>query len=254
MIRKIAIIRQLDGGKYRLYSRKKGPDGKRKNLGTFDSLSAAKEHEKDIQYFKHHNDDGMADDKETTLLSKISDIAQYLERAGMVEKAKYLYNVMALIDHSLDDEDNIVDHNLIPDNQRNIGNQGYIGGDGTAGGYSLFNVPESYTVSKLELIKLIKVANNLDEKGETSLADFIDAIIEGIIVEDEDTKSKKKQEKSKDDKEGVDTMVGANGHVGTGVTDNQNAGMFQGFSDAYFYSGYGNLEGPTPSAAAPGRV
>ena len=46
-----------------------------------------------------------------------------------------------------------------------------------------------------------------------------------------------------DDKEGEDVMVQSNGRVGTGVTDNQNAGMFQGFSDSYFYSGYGNLEG-----------
>ena len=49
------MIRKLKSGKYRLYSRKKNPKtNKRRNLGTFDSLDAAKKHEKDVQYFKHH--------------------------------------------------------------------------------------------------------------------------------------------------------------------------------------------------------
>lgn len=47
------MIRKLKSGKYRLYSRKKNPKtSKRRNLGTFDSLEAAKKHEKDVQYFK----------------------------------------------------------------------------------------------------------------------------------------------------------------------------------------------------------
>jgi len=47
------MIRKLKSGKYRLYSRKKDPKtGKRRNLGTFDTLSAAKKHERDVQYFK----------------------------------------------------------------------------------------------------------------------------------------------------------------------------------------------------------
>ena len=47
------MIRKLKSGKYRLYSRKKNSKtGKRRNLGTFDSLAAAKKHERDIQYFK----------------------------------------------------------------------------------------------------------------------------------------------------------------------------------------------------------
>ena len=42
-------------GEYRIYSRKKNPKtNKRKNLGTFSSLEAAKKHEKEIQYFKRH--------------------------------------------------------------------------------------------------------------------------------------------------------------------------------------------------------
>ncbi len=49
------MIRKLSSGEYRLYSRKKDPrTGKRKNLGTFKTLNDAKQHEKEIQYFKHH--------------------------------------------------------------------------------------------------------------------------------------------------------------------------------------------------------
>ena len=47
------MIRRLASGEYRLYSRKKNPKtGKRRNLGTFGTLTAAKQHERDIQYFK----------------------------------------------------------------------------------------------------------------------------------------------------------------------------------------------------------
>jgi len=48
------IIRKLSNGKYRLYSKKKNPKtGERRNLGTFDSREAAKQHERQVQYFKH---------------------------------------------------------------------------------------------------------------------------------------------------------------------------------------------------------
>ena len=47
------MIRKLASGKYRLYSRKKDPkSGRRRNLGTFSSLAAAKKHERAVQYFK----------------------------------------------------------------------------------------------------------------------------------------------------------------------------------------------------------
>lgn len=50
-----AMIRKLRSGEYRIYSRKKNPKtNKRRNLGTFSSLEAAKKHEKEIQYFKRH--------------------------------------------------------------------------------------------------------------------------------------------------------------------------------------------------------
>jgi hypothetical protein len=49
------MIRKLKSGEYRLYSRKINPKtGKRRNLGTFSTLEAAKKHEREIQYFKHH--------------------------------------------------------------------------------------------------------------------------------------------------------------------------------------------------------
>ena len=48
------MIRKLSSGKYRIYSRKKDPKtNKRKNLGTFDSMDQARQHEREIQYFKH---------------------------------------------------------------------------------------------------------------------------------------------------------------------------------------------------------
>jgi hypothetical protein len=47
------MIRKLKSGEYRLYSKKKNPKtGKRRNLGTFNSLAAAKKHEKAVQFFK----------------------------------------------------------------------------------------------------------------------------------------------------------------------------------------------------------
>ena len=46
------MIRKLKSGEYRLYSRKKGDDGKRRNLGTFSSRAAAEKHEREVQGFK----------------------------------------------------------------------------------------------------------------------------------------------------------------------------------------------------------
>jgi hypothetical protein len=48
------MIRKLKSGEYRIYSRKKdAKTNKRRNLGTFTSLDAAKKHEREIQAFKH---------------------------------------------------------------------------------------------------------------------------------------------------------------------------------------------------------
>ena len=47
------MIRKLASGEYRLYSRKRDTrTGRRRNLGTFKTLAAAKRHERAIQYFK----------------------------------------------------------------------------------------------------------------------------------------------------------------------------------------------------------
>ena len=47
------MIRKLKTGQYRLYSIKRNPrTGKRRNLGTFSTLQAAKKHERDVQFFK----------------------------------------------------------------------------------------------------------------------------------------------------------------------------------------------------------
>ena len=49
------MIRKLKSGEFRLYSRKKdAATGKRRNLGTFSTLEKAKQHEREVQYFKRH--------------------------------------------------------------------------------------------------------------------------------------------------------------------------------------------------------
>ena len=49
------MIRKLRLGEYRLYSRKLDPrTGKRRNLGTFKTLEAARRHERAVQFFKRH--------------------------------------------------------------------------------------------------------------------------------------------------------------------------------------------------------
>lgn len=48
------MIRKLETGDYRIYSIKINPKtNKRKNLGTFKSLDEAKNHEMEIDFFKH---------------------------------------------------------------------------------------------------------------------------------------------------------------------------------------------------------
>ena len=53
--RTLSLIRKLQSGGYRLYSRKLDPKtGKRRNLGTFKTRAAAEKHEREVQYFKRH--------------------------------------------------------------------------------------------------------------------------------------------------------------------------------------------------------
>jgi hypothetical protein len=50
------MIRKLRSGHYRLYSRKLNPrTGKRRNLGTFDTLEQAQQHERAVQFFKRRH-------------------------------------------------------------------------------------------------------------------------------------------------------------------------------------------------------
>lgn len=49
------MIRKLVSGGYRLYSRKvDDKTGRRRNLGTFKTRSAAEKHEREVQFFKRH--------------------------------------------------------------------------------------------------------------------------------------------------------------------------------------------------------
>jgi hypothetical protein len=50
------MIRKLKSGEYRLYSIKIDPrTGRKRNLGTFKTLEAAKQHEREVQFFKHRH-------------------------------------------------------------------------------------------------------------------------------------------------------------------------------------------------------
>lgn len=233
---KIAIIKKLKSGKYRLYSKKKDKSGHRKNLGTFDSLSAAKKHEGQVQWFKHHADDGNADDKETSALKKMSDIAGFLEEAGLIDAADKVYMAMDAIDGSLSNDEDYLDDSITtrqPDNQMAwSGTMPYeMTGEVAGGMQGIFSIPEAE--------KLASLANKLDQKGLYDEADQIDEMLNIIkkLEQEEDTKVKP----TKKEKEGVDVVVDSNGHVPTDVS--QHSG-FSGMSDAYFYSQYGNLEAP----------
>jgi hypothetical protein len=49
------MIRKLNSGECRLYSRNEDPrTGKRRNLGTFATREQAEKHERAVQYFKRH--------------------------------------------------------------------------------------------------------------------------------------------------------------------------------------------------------
>lgn len=60
------IIRKLDNGKYRLYS-KSG-----KNLGTYDTRSGAENREREVQYFKHNESQEVMPSVKTPGVEEIS--------------------------------------------------------------------------------------------------------------------------------------------------------------------------------------
>lgn len=249
MLIKISIIKKLKGGKYRLYSRKKDKSGHRRNLGTYDSLEAVKNREKQVQFFKHQADDGKNEDKETKLVSKLSNIATYLEKAGYISAADKVYCAMDAVDGSFDSADDSIVSST-PDVQNALpGSMDYMMTGEVAGGMQgAFSIPEAEKVAalanKLDEKGLYDEADELDEILMEMLSDDMPEIIENLEEKQEDKKKKRVKPEDEDkDKAGVGVLVDSNGHVGTGVTDNQNSGMFSGFSDSYFYSGYGNLEG-----------
>ncbi len=240
MLIKTAIIKKLPSGKYRLYSRKKDPKtNERKNLGTYDSLEAVKKREKEVQYFKQHASDGEADDKETKSLAKLSDIAEYLTQAGFIDAADKVYVAMSAIDGSLDgDGDCIIDMFITTDEERNVGGGlGVIPGSAGGGSPGLLSIAEGKKVAEL--------ANVFDKKGYYDEANAIDDILEIINKLEKKEKKKKEQtvEPNKKKKKQKEEVVTRNtGKAGIGVIDNQNAGMFQGFSDSYFFHGPGSIE------------
>ena len=252
MLIKTSIIKRLPDGRYRLYSRKKdSKTNKRRNLGTFDSLSAAKKHEKDIQFFKHHVDDGCADDKITHIVSKMSDIAGFLEEAGFIDSSDRIYKSMCVLDGSLsDDEDYIVDMFVNTDEQMNVG-----GGEGFVSGSPGQGAP-SFGVDQAIIAKLMNVANKLDKMGKYDCANVIDTIflkmsedrlkMKNVVNKLENIQKKKETEqvdKEDDDmKQKEDVVARSVGHVGVGVIDNPNCGVGQGLSDYYFYHSPGSTE------------
>ena len=186
MIIKTSILKKLPSGQFRLYSKKKGPDGKRRNLGTFDSLSAAKKHESEVQFFKHQNNDGMADDHETKTLGRLSHIATYLDEAGFIDGADKIYKAMDCIDPNLQ-EDCIIDQNCNRiDRQVNIdggysgGTSGFPGqgfGGDQAGCQGYGGDDPNQAIGKL-----VDIANRLDKLGMFDGADKVDLLLSKIAL------------------------------------------------------------------------
>lgn len=232
-MKKVAIIKKLKSGKYRIYSKKKDKSGKRRNLGTFDTLSKAKEHERQIQYFKHNSDDGVfcEEDDRTKIINVFCDIAQYLHDNKFFDLSDKMY---VLINLSEEDSDNNFDGQTIPDAQSNVD---MISGiyDGSIGSMPSFSMDQARVA--------VDLANSLDGSGFYKYANRVDDFILKIINNLEKIINKRKlnySEKKKEILDEQDVVARSNGLVGSSVVDNQNSGMFSGFSDAYFYSSYGN--------------
>ena len=216
---KLSIIRKLPNGKYRLYSRKKDSKGKRRNLGTYDTLADVRKREQQVQFFKgQHADDAVTQDHQTKALVDLSDIAQYLEAAGFVDKAQEVYDTMAALDEDLA-LDCLPDQQLNPDNINHMDEPG-VGGSG------MFGVPEAQRLAFIHSIA--QVATDLDELGLTEDADELDAILRDFITKHE----------GQDNADQAAQVVGLSG----GQTDSQ-SGQFSGLSDSYFYRSYESDEG-----------
>lgn len=77
---KCAVIRKLPNGKYRVMSEKG------KNLGTYDSRSAAQDRLRQVEYFKHR-DESKADDKKEIDLTDIDDFSYSAVMRKLRQKA-----------------------------------------------------------------------------------------------------------------------------------------------------------------------
>ena len=245
---KLAIIRRLPGGKYRLYSKKKDKHtGHRKNLGTFDTLDACKKHEKQIQFFKHrfHAEDGACDDNETKALQRISDIAEYLTEAGFIDEADKIYAVMDCLDAGLDKGDDCYDplqSTIYNDRQNNVdGGYGSAGDGSVAGGAPSWGLDVGTRGSFIA--SLIKLADRLDVVGAVEEANEIDDMLKIIkeLEEEADTVDLDKERNKEEPKQGEEVVTRSTGFRGTNLTDNQNTPSC-GFSDSYFYQGNGTVE------------
>jgi len=167
---KIAIIQKLPDGKYRLYSKKKGPDGKRKNLGTYDSRAGAEKREKQVQFFKQQADDGHSGSKEDHMLRDLSNIAGFLEESGMIDKADKVYMAMGLVDGSL--EDYLMDPYMGSDAERNVENSGFIGGPSPiGGGYGGLSIDEGQRADDIEQHHVDIAAQSNGLRGITQIHD-----------------------------------------------------------------------------------
>ena len=181
----------------------------------------------------------------SSVKKNLSDIAKFLEEAGFVDAAKNVNLAMDALDGAFA-ADSIVTNT--PDVQNALPGSLPVEmtGEVAGGMQGAFSIPEAQKVAelanRLDQLGLYKEADELDQVLRDMVDDEMPEIIEGLEKERKKDKVNKVEPEEKD-KAGVGTLVDANGHVGTGVTDNQNAGMFQGFSDSYFYRGYGNLEG-----------
>jgi cell division septal protein FtsQ len=78
---KIARVRKLPNGKYRVLSQKG------KNLGTFDSEKAAKKHLKQVEYFKHLDKSHAEDDKSIIDLTDADEFAYSAMMRKLRQKA-----------------------------------------------------------------------------------------------------------------------------------------------------------------------
>lgn len=96
------------------------------------------------------------------------------------------------------------------------------------------------------------MANALDSKGfyleaselDKILSDLCSDEMSDIIEKLEDTENSKKSvrvDKPEKEKQKSDVVPNSTGHVGSGLIDNPNSGMGQGFSEAYMYSTFGDL-------------